>query len=62
MSGKKRSHRNTTRLTAKERARAIVRGRYVSVLGPVYWENLERAVQRAIQAAVRSALARKARR
>jgi hypothetical protein len=56
---KKRSHRNTTRLTVKERARA-----YLSQWGVPRNAGFdqERSLVRHMQAAVRQALARKKRR
>ena len=56
---RRRSHKNTSRLTAKERAELAIQAfersdQAIARLGPI--------VERAIQAAVRQALARKARR
>jgi hypothetical protein len=57
MVGKKRSHKNTRRLTAKERALKVVQELDLDNDGVA-----EKAIKRAIQAAVREALTRDDRR
>lgn len=57
---KKRSHRNTPRLTARERARVVAAP--WKRLYPANGDALEDAITRAIGKAVREALARKKRR
>ncbi len=62
---KRRSHRNTPRLTAKERANAIVMSELVlgkSKLVGAQIDLLEKWIEEAIQAAVRRAAARRVRR
>ena len=55
---KKRSHKNTRRLTAKERAEAAVNEYYGSESAAAKWPALVRAIQRALAAHARQALRR----
>ena len=56
---KKRSHKNTTRLTARERAQQVASDVWVLVPKEGGWGQAQDVIERALQAHARQALARR---